>query len=82
VTTPALSNLSDFLFGILQVLDVPPHPPRNRRHQQDTDDEIETVKEILERGILVPLLAQSLPNIGQAYAPWQRSRKGVDDEFF
>jgi hypothetical protein len=52
------------MFWISKVLYVPPHPPHNRRCQDDPDDEIKSVKKILECRIFVPLLAQPLSDIG------------------
>src|SRR2546423_13866389 len=59
-----------------------PNPPGNSKHDQDSDNEIESMKEILEPRIFVPLLAQLLTCVCEPQTPGQRAREGIDDEFF
>src|SRR2546425_12651143 len=60
---------------------MPPHPPNNCEHDQDSDHEIELMKKCLEARIFVPALTKLLTDIRQAKAPRQRPGECVDDEF-
>src|SRR4051795_4940515 len=57
-----------------------PHPPGRAGDEQYADDEVKAVEPRFQGLVLVPLLAELLTDVGQADAPGQRAKKGVDDE--
>ena len=65
-----------------EVFDVAPNPPGSEQHSDNSDNEVEAMKPGLERVVLVPLLAEFLPDVGQAEAPGERTGECIDDESF